>query len=296
MREYPDYLQLWPGHGAGSACGKSLGAMPSTTLGYERLVSWAFQAEDEDVFVQAVLAGQPEPPRYFGRMKLLNRDGPPPFPESGPKQIEISALEQLVATPGTAVVDARGSGVFAKGFIPGTINIPAGRSFVTWAGSLIDPDKEVALIVAGEAQAQELGRQLALVGIDRIAGWAGSDVVEQWQAQRRPFECVRLVDAPTLASLPEATIIDVRGKSEWDAGHIPGAQHLFLGDLADGARSLPRDRPLVVACQGGTRASIGVSLLRALGFSNVLNFSGGFTEWCSAGLPIETASASPATG
>jgi hydroxyacylglutathione hydrolase len=289
MREYPDYLQLWPGHGAGSACGKSLGAMPATTLGYERLVNWALQSEDEDTFVQVVLAGQPEPPRYFGRMKLLNRDGPPPLPDSPTRRMEVSEIGQRVAAPESVVIDARGSTVFAKGFIPGTINIPAGRSFVTWAGSLVDPEKEIALIVAGgEGQAHELRRQLALVGIDRVTGWAGSDLLEHWRAQRRPMECQQLIEARDLASLTDAAIIDVRGKSEWDAGHIPGARHLFLGDLAEGARSLPRDRPLVVACQGGTRASIGTSMLRALGFSNVVNFSGGFAEWRSAGLPVET--------
>jgi hydroxyacylglutathione hydrolase len=289
MREYPDYLQLWPGHGAGSACGKSLGAMPSTTLGYERLVSWAFQVEDEREFVGAVLEGQPEPPRYFGRMKLLNRDGPPPWHNTIGTRMGTEQLAQRLSDPERSmVIDARPSASFAASFIPGTINIPAGRSFVTWGGSLIDPEQEVVLLVGGgEDRARDLTRQLALVGIDRVVGWCGSELFTAWRAERRPFECTRLVDARTVAELEGVEIVDVRGQSEWEAGHIPGARHLFLGDLPKAARSLPRDRPLVIACQGGTRSAIASSLLRARGHSNIMNFPGGFTEWRSAGLPVE---------
>lgn len=290
MREYPDYLQLWPGHGAGSACGKSLGAMPSTTLGYERLVSWAFQADDEREFVNAVLAGQPEPPRYFGRMKLLNRDGAPASPESWPPRIDAAQLASALAgAEPPLVLDARSAAAFAAAFIRGSINIPAGRSFVTWGGSLIDPDRDVLLLVAGgEAEARDLARQLWLVGVDRITGWGGDELFSQWSGGGRAFDCMRLVGARDLAALEDAQVVDVRGQAEWDAGHIPEARHLFLGDLVDGARSLPRDRPLVVACHGGTRSAIAASLLHSLGYIDVLNFSGGFAEWQDAGLPVET--------
>jgi hydroxyacylglutathione hydrolase len=297
MREYPDYLQLWPGHGAGSACGKSLGAMPSTTLGYERLVNWAFQADDEGEFVRAVLGGQPEPPRYFGRMKLLNRDGPPAFSARDPSRLDAERLASaLAAGRRSTVIDARPSASFASGFIPGTMNIPAGRSFVTWAGSLVEPESEVLLLVPGdEGEARDLARQLALVGMDRIVGWGGAELFTEWRAQRRTLGCVQTVDPRTLAALDGVEVIDVRAQSEWDAGHIPGSRHLFLGDLPAGAAALPRDRTLVVACQGGTRSSIGASLLRARGHSNVLILSGGFAEWQGAGLPVEAMTESPAT-
>lgn len=289
MREYPDYLQLWPGHGAGSACGKALGALPSTTLGYERLVNWAFQVEDEREFVQMVLQGQPEPPGYFGRMKLLNRDGPPPYPGTVATGIGTEVLAERLSDPSQSmVIDTRPPASFAASFIPGTINIPAGRSFVTWAGSLIDPELDVVLLVRDEGQARDLTRQLALVGIDRVVGWAGSELFAHWRAEQRSLECMRLVEARTLAELEGVEVIDVRGQAEWEAGHIPGARHLFLGDLPKAARSLPRDRPLVIACQGGTRSAIASSLLRARGHSNIMNFPGGFTEWRGAGLPVET--------
>jgi len=295
MREFPEYLQVWPGHGAGSACGKSLGSMPSTTLGYERLFNWAFQLSDEDEFVREVLAGQPEPPRYFGRMKLLNRDGPPPRRTQAARRLDVNELAAMLDSSSATVVDARSSARFAAGFIPGTINIPGGRSFTTWAGSLLAHDRDMVLIADDGSDADALTRELSLIGFDRVVGWAASDVIEAWRALGRTLDRVRALDARALAALDEAQVIDVRASSEWEAGHIPGARHIFLGDLLDEAEELPRDRPLVVACQGGSRSSIGASLLRARGFTNVINFSGGFAEWRNAGLPVETPDESTAS-
>jgi len=295
MREYPEYLQLWPGHGAGSACGKSLGALPSSTLGYERLFNWAFQATDEDEFVRTVLAGQPEPPRYFGRMKLLNRDGPPPQPTRSPRQFDVASIARALDERETTIVDTRTSASFAAAFIPGTINIPGSRSFTTWAGSLIADDRDVILIVDDEQRGRALTRELSLIGVDRVIGWADADVLNGWRASGRPLDHVNAVNARALAELDGAEVIDVRAASEFEDGHVPGARHIFLGDLLEVQDQLPRDRPLVVACQGGSRSSIGASLLRAHGFTNVINFTGGFSEWRNAGLPVETPDASAAS-
>ena len=290
MREYPEYLQLWPGHGAGSACGKSLGALPSTTLGYERLFNWAFQMADEEEFVRAVLAGQPEVPKYFGRMKLLNRDGPPRRIATALRSLDVDALAARLADDATTIVDTRSSVAFTKAFIPGTINIPDGRRFTTWAGSLLPPEGDIVLIADSEGRARALARALSLIGLDRV-DWAASEVVDRWRSAGHRLSGVRTIGASQLAALDEAVVVDVRAESEWSGGHIPGARHIFLGDLVDAVDDLPRDRPLVVACQGGSRSSIGTSLLRARGFENVINFSGGFAAWQQAGLPIETADA-----
>ena len=291
MREYPEYLQLWPGHGAGSACGKALGAMPSTTLGYERLFNWAFQVADEEEFVRAVLAGQPEAPKYFGRMKRLNRDGPPVSTAISLATLDAGSLATRLADGATTVVDTRPSAAFTTGFIPGTINMPGGRSFTTRAGSLLSPDGEIILIAEDESRAHALARELSLIGLDRVTGWADAAVIDRWPSAGRPLHRVRTISPGDLATLGDAIIIDVRAESEWNEGHIPGARHIFLADLPDVAEELPRDRPLVVACQGGSRSSIGASLLRARGFENVINFSGGFAEWQRAGLPVEIADA-----
>jgi hydroxyacylglutathione hydrolase len=296
MQEFPEYLQLWPGHGAGSACGKALGSMPSTTLGYERLFNWAFQVNDEEEFVRTVLAGQPEAPRYFGRMKLLNRDGPPARPTKAPRVLDASALDTILDDrAATTVVDARSSAKFASGFIPGTINIPGGRSFTTWAGSLLAPDRDIVLIVDGEGRARALIRELSLIGMDRVIGWTGTEVIDAWRGAGHRLQRVQTIDAHTLAALDGVEVIDVRAESEWEEGRIPGARHIFLGDLLEASENLPRDGKLVLICQGGTRSSIGASLLRARGFTNVINFTGGFTEWRNAGLPVETTDTSAAS-
>jgi hydroxyacylglutathione hydrolase len=289
MREYPDYLQLWPGHGAGSACGKALGALPSTTLGYERLFNWAFQVSDEDEFVQTVLRDQPEPPRYFARMKFLNRDGPPAVSTGAWSELDVAGLAALLSDRKTTVIDTRASVAFTAGFIPGTVNIPGARSFTTWAGSLLDPESDIALLAESDGRARALRRELSLIGFDRVVAWAPSEMLDRWREAGRPMEPVRTVAARELSTMRDAQIIDVRAESEWNEGHIPGAQHIFLGDLTCAADELRRDRPLVIACQGGSRSSIGASMLRARGFTNVINFSGGVTEWQKAGLPVETA-------
>ena len=288
MREFPDYLQLWPGHGAGSACGKALGSMPSTTLGYERLFNWAFQISDEDEFVQRVLAGQPEPPRYFGRMKALNRDGAPPRRTTDLEHLDVNGIAGKLEANAATVVDTRSSAHFAAGFIPGTVNIPGGRSFTTWAGSLLSPDRGIVLIAESEERALALVRELSLIGLENTAGWTETDVVDGWRRTGREIDRAHVVDANALAELDDVEIIDVRAASEWEGGRIPGARHIFLGDLLEESDTLPRDRKLVIACQGGSRSSIGASLLRARGFTNVINFTGGFAEWRKAGLPVET--------
>ena len=151
----------------------------------------------------------------------------------------------------------------------------------------------ILVLGGGEARSRVLVRELSLVGIDRVIGWAEVDVLDGWRRLGRSLECVRALGAQAVAELRDATVIDVRAQFEWDAGRIPGARHLFLGDLPDATDDLPRDRPLVVACQGGSRSSIGASLLRARGFNNVINFSGGFAEWQRSGLPVETTQVSP---
>jgi hydroxyacylglutathione hydrolase len=169
LRELPDYLQVWPGHGAGSACGKSLGAVPQSTLGYELRTNWAFQITDEQEFVRAVLADQPEPPAYFGRMKELNAGTVAAMP--GPSQLGASTLRARVRD-GALVVDTRQSADFLAHHLRGSISIPIGRSFLMWAGSVLDPDRELVLLVAPDDmhQAETLARDLALIGYDRVLG------------------------------------------------------------------------------------------------------------------------------
>jgi hydroxyacylglutathione hydrolase len=297
FRALPDFLQIWPGHGAGSACGKSLSAVPHSTLGYETRFNWAFSIADEDEFVRAVLAGQPEPPRYFARMKRINRSGPallgaPLRPAPLPASILASVLAQ-----GDTVVDTRGARDFAQGAVPGTVNIPANRTFTTWAGSLLGYDRDFYLIVdRGRTElVDELARDLAGIGLDRLAGYFSSDLVD---ASRGSWGHLQTIPELTLAEVAQRLgksgagdeiVLDVRGAGEWQAGHIPRARHVPVGELDERLEEIPRNRAVIVHCQTGARAAMAASILRARGFHDVRQFPGGFAEWRAAGLPVESA-------
>ena len=305
FRRLPDYLQLWPGHGAGSACGKSRGAMPSTTLGYEQIANWAFGIVEEEAFIAAVLADQPEPPRYFAEMKRINKRGPRilhgvPRPE----HLQPSRLRELVDA-GATIIDTRSAADYALAHVRGTLNIPTGSIFPTWAGWLLPYDRPLYLIVS-EPLARtmdEVVRDLALIGLDRVAGYFGAEVVAASSAMGDRVTTIPQVTARDFATPGAAdtdtVLIDVRGRTEWDAGHIPGARHIPLGHLADGVRDLPRTTPLVVQCQGGARSAIAASVLEAHGFTSVTNLVGGLAAWLAAGKPVQHASdstdASPTT-
>jgi hydroxyacylglutathione hydrolase len=292
FRQLPDFLQIWPGHGAGSACGKSLGAVPQSTLGYEKRFNWAFAVNEEDAFLDAVLAGQPDPPRYFGQMKRINRDGPRLL--GAPRRPDRLPFERLAAllAAGAVVVDARPAREFALGAVPGTINIPLNRAFTTWSGSLLPYDQELYLLLdhRDPSMVDDVVRRLAGIGLDRIAGYFGTDVLEAWRESRSALQTIPQMDAPQVRAGVDAgqlTLLDVRNGSEWDAGHVPGASNIPVADLDARLAEVPQDRPVVVHCQSGSRAAIAASLLRARGVGEVRVFSRGFAEWSAAGYPVE---------
>jgi hydroxyacylglutathione hydrolase len=285
MSDLPDFLQLWPGHGEGSACGKALGAMPSSTLGYERLVNWAFQIADENVFMREVLSGQPEPPRYFARMKSTNRDGPAPAPMPNElPELDLAGFERA-KEEGASFIDVRATADFAAGHIPSTLNIPVGTSFATWAGSLLPFERDIVLLADTPDRIERARRLLMLVGHDRVVARGGRALRDEWQRSYGALARVKLIESTELPTDGARVVIDVRGQPEWDAGHMPRARHLFLGDLVELARDIPHDTPIAVHCQGGTRSAIAASLLQAQGFTDVANVTGGFRAWEAAGRP-----------
>ena len=293
FRALPDYLQIWPGHGAGSVCGKALGAVPQSTLGYEKRFNWAFGIADEAAFVSAVLAGQPDPPRYFAEMKRINRTGPRLLGGiRRPPRLPVTSLATALAQ-GATVVDIRPAVEFALGAVPGTLNIPGGRTFTTWAGWLLPYDRDFYLIVDDRRgqTIDQLVRDLAGIGLDRVAGYFGGEVVDSWRASQGPLQTIPTLDLTDFAAQLQSNdkvVVDVRGDGEWKAGHLPGSLHLPLGELDGRLGELPRDRPVIVHCQTGARAAMAASLLRARGFREVSQFPGGFAEWSAAGHPVES--------
>ncbi len=282
FRELPDHLQVWPAHGAGSACGKGLGAIPSSTVGYEKLYNPALQYEDEEEFVKYILADQPEAPKYFAVMKRVNKEGPKILGAN--HSHAMLSLEQLEdAIDNGVVVDLRPSAEFAKGHVPGSINIPT-KMLSPWAGWLVDYDKSVYLICQPE-ELEEAARVLHAIGCDHIAGGfdasaiTGSGKADEVYATAAPEELSDAIDKQ------DVYLIDVRSQEEWDEGHIEQAAHHFLGRLPNTAQQIPGDAKVVTQCRSGARSAIAASVLQSLGHKDVVNMSGGYTAWKSNGLP-----------
>jgi hydroxyacylglutathione hydrolase len=287
---HPDWLQIWPGHGAGSACGKGISAIPHSTLGYEKRFNWAFQAASEQDFVAGVLAGQPEPPAYFAEMKRLNQDGPRVlggFPR--PPLLDVRALERHLMG-GAVIVDTRAASDFAVGHVPGTLNIPEDGSFTTWAGWLVPYSSDFYLIIDERKThaVDTAARDLAMIGLDRVAGYFDAAVVDAWAASGGGLGTVSQI---TVRDLKESlahgavTLVDVRNQNEWNAGRIDGARHIPLGYLLARMDEIPRTKPIVLQCASAARSAIGASLLRARGLEQVIVLVGGLSEWRKAGLP-----------
>lgn len=278
FRALPDYLQILPGHGAGSACGKALGAVPSSTLGYEKMVNWAFQCATEEEFVEKVLADQPEPPVYFAHMKRMNRDGPVVLDElPDPAWLDPEELVDRLRG-GRVVVDLRRRDDYAEGHVPGTLNITWGPDFTTWAGWLLPYDAPIHFVAYDAEQARGAARDLAMIGIDRSEGYTDETVLDWWTGSVGPLERTRTIDwadAEGAVRDEEALLLDVRGQSEWDEGHVSGAEHIHLGRLREEAAGLDPERVTVLYCRSGNRSAIGASLLQAAGFKDVRNVEGG---------------------
>ena len=290
FRQLPDYLQLWPAHGAGSACGKTLGAVPSTTLGYERMFNWAFQINTEDEFVKAVLEGQPEPPRYFAVMKRVNKLGPAVLGSlPRPPHLPASRLVGL-NTAEIPIIDTRHQTAFAGGFVPGTINIPLARSFNTYAGWLLGYDTPYYLLI-DEDNIDEAVTDLIRIGLDNIAGYFDLDAISLWSHHTgKPPATIPQYSiedaAQKLATSSELGVLDVRWQDEFVEGHLAQAQHIPLGFIPDRLHEIPADRPLLVYCHTGHRSSIATSLLAAQGWTNIISLRGGYEAWVAAGQPV----------
>ena len=285
FKELPDYMQVWPGHGAGSACGKGLGAIPSSTVGYEKLFNPMLGYDDIEEFVSALLDGQPEPPTYFAVMKRVNKEGPAVLGGfTMPQEMKTAVLPQMVAD-GAMVIDTNILDTFAKAHVPGTINIPTG-SLAAWAGWLVDYNKPVYLIAARD-EVETAVKILAEIGIDEVAGYFDADSVQAAGLMTESYETGTAVELAEQIKKGEVTLVDVRNQAEWNEGHLPNAKHIMLGTLSKRAGEVVNGHPIVVQCRSGARSAIGASILQAHGAKRVINLTGGYIDWTAAGLPIE---------
>jgi hydroxyacylglutathione hydrolase len=276
----PAYVQVWPGHGAGSACGKALGAVPSSTVGYELIRNWAFQYKNnERGFVDYLLEGQPEPPTYFAMMKHLNKVNRPLLTEV-PKHKKLSKEEFNEAyKKGIKVIDTRNKYDFAKEHLPGSVNIQGNNSFATWCGWILSYDEQF-ILVASQSQMDDLTRKLMRIGLDNIYGFV--EDVTGLGIETKSNEVIDIEEFAACIGKENVQIVDVRGESEYKSGHVKGADNVFVGTLERNLDKIDTGKEVVIHCQSGDRSAIAQSLLEKHGIK-VKNYSAGMKEWNEKG-------------
>ncbi|KAA0679526.1 rhodanese-like domain-containing protein [Roseomonas genomospecies 6] len=286
-----DRVEVYPGHGAGSSCGRAIGDRNQSTIGNERTYSEALRPRSEDEFVRWMLGGMPEPPRHYARLKKVNAAGPP-LRGGLPVVVPLPPEEfrERASKPDTLVLDTRSILAFGGGHVPGTLNIALRPEFPTWVGWMVDPDRELLLIVESERDLALVVEHLYRLGYDNIGGHL-LDGMTSWQ--NAGFELAH-VGQWTVQDLNrhrqdgDLIVLDVRTDEEWAEGHVPGARHIYVPHLAEHLNQLDRDKAVATYCGTGYRASIAASLLKRRGFREVINVPGSWTAWKAANLPVES--------
>jgi hydroxyacylglutathione hydrolase len=273
FRGLPEFLQVWPAHGAGSACGKSLGDVPTSTVGYElRTNRSILAAVDEQTFVDFILAGQPEPPLYFARMKRDNRRGPELLSAlPSPARLQASDLRGLENRSDIAVLDTRERNTFFEGHLAGSLLTELEYQFCSIAGSYVAEGTPIYLVV-DDTRLDEAVRALIRVGLDRVVGHFTPETLADYGRQGGALRRTATID---MAGLEQqrvgggAHVLDVRGAAEFEAGHVPDALHVPHTRIGINVDNLPLDKPLLVYCNSGARAAAAVAMLARLGFDAI---------------------------
>ncbi len=287
LENLPDFIQVWPAHGAGSACGKALGAVPSSTIGYERRFNPAIRAAtSEHAFVDFILAGQPEPPMYFANMKRDNKLGPPVLGGLPiPPRVDLNALKN-VDTTSAAIIDTRPWPDFRTGHLRGSLSFPRSRSFNTDAGSMIRDTEDLYLVIE-EKHLEEAIRDLIRVGLDRFKGWcAPEDLDRAGPEDLASIEEVDVHDATSLIESGAVRVLDVRRATEFAGGHIPGALNVAHTRLMGRMNEIPAGPRLLVNCRSGIRSARSCAFLKRAGH-DVVNLEGGILAWEHAAAEVE---------
>lgn len=281
-----DGVIIYPCHGAGSECGPAIGDRTSSTIGYERRFNPYTRIASLDEFRTAMQEDAPPVPTHYPRMKKVNAKGPmvvgnlPRCPALGPDEFSKAA-------EGAQLVDTRDMLAFGAGHIEGALNIGGRPDLSVWAGWLLDPEKPICLVLEQDGQLTRILPLLWRTGFTRFGGYLAGGMAAWQEAGRKMVEVPQMTVHELKQADGAVQPLDVRKDDEWESGHIPGARHIFLGELRDRLGELRRDQPLATYCASGFRASIAASMLAAHGFRDVRNVPGSWMAWKKAGYPTE---------
>jgi hydroxyacylglutathione hydrolase len=282
FKRLPEYYQVWPAHGAGSACGKTLGAVPSSTVGYELRYNPSIQqTESEGRFVKYILAGQPEPPLYFARMKRVNKLGPAVLGKlPQPRRITSDELLTLAGRRDVALIDTSVKYEFLRGHIPASISSPWNKQFNTVAGCYVDESTLMVLLIE-ERNVREAVRELVNVGLDNVVGYATFEMLDEYRARGGKFDSIEVMDIMSGGDAllrPGVRVLDVRGSAEYELAHLPWALNIAHTRLAARLAEVPTGEKLYVHCGTGSRSVVAAAFLKRHGF-DVVFVDGDFETW-----------------
>ncbi|MCB9896805.1 MAG: MBL fold metallo-hydrolase [Planctomycetes bacterium] len=288
----PDDVEVYPAHGAGSACGRNISAELSSTIGRQKELNHALQPMTRDEFVERMTTGLEPPPRYFPHSAELNRQGAPSLGDlPRPPALNPDALERAVHA-GARVLDVRTQDAFASGHVPGALNIPLGGNFASWAGTLLDAEQPLVLVAESDAALAEAIVRLARVGMQTLAGFLSGGITS-WEVDGRVVRHHPRIDVDELARRMaedgDLVVLDVRRVGEHVAGHVPGAVNVPLHELEARVGELDPSRPTAVICASGYRSSVACGFLERAGLVNLVDVRDGTNGWIASGHPVEAA-------
>jgi rhodanese-related sulfurtransferase len=283
---------VYPAHGAGSLCGRSMSNETFSTMGEQRRSNHALQPMSREQFVEMATSDLPEVPAYFARDVEMNRAGATPVPEE-PLPSSLTPSEVAAhARAGATVLDVRDAAAFGTAHVPGSLNIGLNGQFAPWSGTLVPPERGVIIVAESENEVREAAVRLARVGVERVVGYLAGGIAA-WDRAGLSLASLAHVTVTDLhermAQDPKLQVIDVRRPAEYASGHLPRAVNLPLDRLSTDHLPLDPAKPTAVVCAGGYRSSVGSSVLLRRGFAHLLNVVGGTGAWIKAGYETPTA-------
>jgi hydroxyacylglutathione hydrolase len=284
LPRYPDKVEVYPAHGAGSLCGKGIAGKESTTMGEERRENESLKKLPEDEWTKRLMEDMPPAPPYFSIMKKVNAKGPEILSGKLPGMEPLS-LEDIDSINDVLFLDVRPAEEFAEEHIPGSLNIGSIKMLAMWAGWTVPYDLSIVIVKNEDQDQAEIVRQLIRIGLDRVRGYI-KDGVEAWKESGRKTGSIKTIKARELAekikSDEDIFVLDVRSDSEWQQGHIEGAYNIHAGVLPKRLQEVPEDRPVATICEGGLRSAIAASYLKRIGRDDVYHVIGGMSELVSS--------------
>ncbi|SNS36551.1 Glyoxylase, beta-lactamase superfamily II [Belliella buryatensis] len=277
-----DDLIVYPAHGAGSACGKNMSKETSDTLGNQKKTNYALQEMTKEEFIKEVTTGLTPPPAYFPQNVMMNIEGYDSIDdvlERGVRPLSPAAFEAAANETGAVLLDTRDAQVFAKGFIPNSINIGIEGSFAVWVGAMIPDLKQEILVIADEGKEEEVITRLARVGYDYAIGFLEGGF-ESWKKDGREVDTITSLTPEEVAAIEtkegHVNILDVRKNSEFLSEHVLNAENAPLDYINESMLQVDKDKTYYVHCAGGYRSMVFISILKARGFDNLIDINGGF--------------------